>query len=302
MSGLTRRSFLKRSGAGGVTVLGASAASTMLAGCPSGDPNSWLDTYRRQTLDALADTILPNEAGDGGAQARAIEVIFDPYYSSNGWIDEVISEADTDCNDYYGHNFKDCTLAQRTESLQWLTTYDEPWYASDSDGKYRTAFQGMILLTKLAWFGGLVNNVGTNYLGYPGMSGGYTAAGGSTPAVGTASGNWYQTAAVQILDNSYNNSWLYVSGTGTVREVCVTSVIQHTYQGDLIIKLYSPAGTSYTLWNRAGGGSDDLYFTNQRITTFDNQTAQGWWRLEVQDCASNDSGWIHQFGLHLTAR
>ena len=120
--------------------------------------------------------------------------------------------------------------------------------------------------------------------------------------MGTASGNWYQPNPLAIYDNSTTNSWVYVSGTGTVRELTVTVVIQHTYQGDLVVKLYSPAGTAYTLWNRGGGDTDDLFFVNTLVTTFNNQTAQGWWRLEVADQAGGDTGWIHQFGLHLTAR
>ncbi len=293
----SRRAFFSKTATGGVTLLGASAATSLLAGCPADDPNSWLDSHRRDTLNALADTILPNEAGDGGREARALEILFDPYYATNGWIDEIMSELD-----YYYPSFKSSSLSARTSALNYLTSYSDPWYASDSDGKYRTLFQGAILLTKLAWFGGVINNVGTNYLGFPGPSGGYTAAGGSTPPVGTASGNWYQTSPLQIYDNSTTNSWVYVSGTGTVRDLAITAIIQHTYQGDLTVNLFSPAGTSLNLWNRGGGSSDDLYWVNYPVTTFNNQTAAGWWRLEVRDNAGGDTGWIHQFGLHLTAR
>jgi len=299
----SRRVFFKQAAGGGVALLGASAATSLLAGCPSDDPNSWLDSNRRDTLNALADTALPNENGDGGREARGLELIFDPYYESNGWIDEMMDEIDY----YYGSNFKNGSLSYRTSALNYLTTYNDPWYASDSDGKYRTMFQGAILLTKLAWFGGVITNVGTNYLGFPGPSNRYQPSNGSlpalpSPALGSASGNYYQANPLAIYDNSTTNSWVYVSGGGTVRDFAVTAVIQHTYQGDLTVKLFSPAGTSYTLWNRSGGSSDDLYFVNMKLTTFDNQTAAGWWRLEVADWASGDTGWIHQFAMHITAR
>jgi hypothetical protein len=295
----SRRAFLGTVGRSGVAVLGASAATSLLAGCPEDEPNYWLDSHRRLTLEALADTVIPNENGDGAREARALEIMFDPYYASNGWIDEAISELD-----YYYPNFKNRSLADRTAALTWLTSksYTDPWYASESQGKYRTIFQGLVLLCKLAWFGGLAGTAGTSYLAFPGRSGGYTAAGGSTPPVGTASGNWYQPSPLHIADKAYTNSWVYVSGSGTVRELAVTIVLQHTYRGDLIIKLFSPAGTSHTLLNRSGGSSDDWKLVNARLTTFNGQTAQGWWRLEVQDCASNDTGWLHQFALHLTAR
>lgn len=297
----SRRLFLKTVGTGGVTIMGASAAATMLTGCPDDDPNYWMDSHRRLTLEALADTALPNEGiiagGDGGKECRALEVMFDPYYGENGWIDEAMSELD-----YYYPSFSSSSLSARTSALQFLTTYSDPWYASDSDGKYRTIFQGLIMLTKLAWFGGIAANNGLSYLGFPGRSGGYTAAGGSTPAVGTASGNWYQASPLAIPDAGVVDSWVYVSGTGTVRDLCVTVVLQHTYRGDLVVTLYSPAGTAYTLLSRSGGSSDDWMTSNTRVTTFDNQTAQGWWRLRVEDQASGDSGWLHQFALHITAR
>jgi hypothetical protein len=297
----TRRAFLKKSGTTGVAVLGASAATTMLAGCPEDDPEYWMDSHRRLTLEALADAAIPNEGiftgGDGAKEARALEIMFDPYYASNGWIDEAISELD-----YYYPNFKNMSRASREAALDYLTTYSDPWYASDSDGKYRTIFQGLILLSKLAWFGGVASTAGYQYLGFPGRSGGYTAAGGSTPAVGTASGNWYQPSPLAIPSQGTVDSWVYVSGTGTVRDLAVTVVLQHTYRGDLVITLYSPAGTAHTLLNRSGGDSDDWRTVNTKITTFDNQTAQGWWCLRVYDAASGDSGYLHQFGLHITAR
>jgi hypothetical protein len=306
-TGLSRRSFLKRSAAAGVTVAGWSTAAALLSGCPEDEPNAGRGEHRFATLNKLADTVLPAESGDGGEQARAFEVFFDPYYAMNGWLDEAVSELDSDCQYYYGKQFRYCSLAQRTESLAWLTQYNAPWYASDSQGKYRTIFQGLISMTKLAWLGAIVNGVGSQYVAFPGPTGGYTAAGGSTPAVGTASGNYYtDEVPASIPDNgkssNYLTRWLHVSGTGTVRDLAATVIIEHTYIGDLKVILRSPAGTAFTLHDRQGGSAKDLHIVNRRVTAFDGQAAQGWWRLDVQDWAAYDTGSLTQWGLHITAR
>src|SRR6184192_4396106 len=123
---LTRRSFMQRTGAGGVTVLGASSAATLLAGCPDASPNSWLASHRRDTLNAFCDTVLPNENGDGGREARGLELIFDPYYAENGWIDEAVSELDGNSSN---GNFSTLSLADRTSVLNYVTTYTAPWYS-----------------------------------------------------------------------------------------------------------------------------------------------------------------------------
>ncbi|MBE0368985.1 S8 family serine peptidase [Pseudoalteromonas aurantia] len=75
--------------------------------------------------------------------------------------------------------------------------------------------------------------------------------------------------------------------------------ISHTYIGDLVVTLTSPAGTTATLHNKAGGGADDI---NQSFASsaFNGEVAQGDWTLKVVDTYAEDTGSINQWALTLT--
>lgn len=103
------------------------------------------------------------------------------------------------------------------------------------------------------------------------------------------------------------------------------AAINHTFVGDLIIKLRSPAGTEVILYNRHGGTrenfcqlllDDDGGFpalstlSNQTglsvagnfapdapLAAFDGETANGDWQLTVSDNATLDTGTLNRFSL-----
>jgi subtilisin-like proprotein convertase family protein len=118
---------------------------------------------------------------------------------------------------------------------------------------------------------------------------------------------------VAILDNATVIATLPISSTATVRDINVRVNLTHTFDGDLILTLISPAGIRVPLVNRRGGIGDN--FTNTvfddeaatSITTgaapftgtfrpeaalsaFDNRTINGTWRLEIRDAAPRDVG------------
>jgi subtilisin-like proprotein convertase family protein len=83
--------------------------------------------------------------------------------------------------------------------------------------------------------------------------------------------------------------------------------ITHTYIGDLIVKLTSPAGTVVTLHNRTGSSSDNIigwYPTQltpaQSLDAFIGQDPDGVWVLNVSDVASSDVGVLNQWCLRIT--
>ncbi len=82
-----------------------------------------------------------------------------------------------------------------------------------------------------------------------------------------------------IPDNNATGitSNLAVTGAGTVASLALSLNITHTYRGDLVVTLISPAGTQYSVSNRAGGSADNIVLTNQAVTTFNGQTAAGTW-------------------------
>jgi hypothetical protein len=172
---LGRRAFL----GGGIAVLGTAASSALTPKravaaawmLPSTTPEI-PTTHQIATIKKLADTIIPNADGYPGAiESNAFDTLNDPYYGLNPYISEVVS--DIDDATYWAHtyfdDFKNRSLSERTsileERLGWA------WWSPGS--VYMTAYEGIIALTKLNYFGGLVNNVGTNYIGFPGPSTGY---------------------------------------------------------------------------------------------------------------------------------
>ncbi|MEV5188386.1 M4 family metallopeptidase [Streptomyces werraensis] len=71
--------------------------------------------------------------------------------------------------------------------------------------------------------------------------------------------------------------------------------IVHTWSGDLVVDLVAPDGTSYRLRNRTGGSADNI---NETYTVnASSETANGTWRLRVQDMARYDTGYINGWSL-----
>ncbi|MGW4151504.1 M4 family metallopeptidase, partial [Streptomyces albogriseolus] len=71
--------------------------------------------------------------------------------------------------------------------------------------------------------------------------------------------------------------------------------IVHTWSGDLVVDLVAPDGTAYRLRNRTGGSADNI---NETYTVnASSETANGTWRLRVQDMARYDTGYINGWSL-----
>jgi subtilisin-like proprotein convertase family protein len=84
-----------------------------------------------------------------------------------------------------------------------------------------------------------------------------------------------------------------------IEEIAVDLNVTHTFIGDLVVTLTSPAGTTVTLHNRAGGGSDDIHQTFRVPTAFTGQQAAGDWVLAVIDLAAIDIGTLDDWTLHV---
>ena len=157
-----------------------------------------------------------------------------------------------------------------------------------------------------------------------------THAGSVGSSSTTASGS--NTNDVAIIDNSCSlsgtaNSDVTISSSGNAEDELktVTVNITHTYNSDLIVRLYSPSGAYVDLANGDGGGGNN--FTN---TVFDEDaatpissgtppftgtydldnganwtgtfsstpnSADGTWTLYVIDCASGDFGTLDDWSM-----
>ena len=75
--------------------------------------------------------------------------------------------------------------------------------------------------------------------------------------------------------------------------------ITHTWIGDLLVNLTSPAGTTATLHNLAGGGVDNI---DQSFASgaFNGEAATGDWTLSVSDNAAIDTGSLNNWAMTFT--
>ncbi|WP_405438787.1 S8 family peptidase [Streptomyces avidinii] len=105
------------------------------------------------------------------------------------------------------------------------------------------------------------------------------------------------TADQPVNDNATAESSITVSGVvGNAPSALQVPIdIKHTYIGDLKVDLVAPDGSVYTLHNRANGGDDNI------IRTFtvnaSAETANGIWKLRVNDNSVGDTGKIDSWAL-----
>ncbi|WP_254549865.1 Xaa-Pro dipeptidyl-peptidase [Catellatospora tritici] len=85
-------------------------------------------------------------------------------------------------------------------------------------------------------------------------------------------------------------------GTASASSTAEVHIV-HPYRGDLVVSLVAPDGSSYSLSNRSGGSADDIHQTF--TVNLSGETANGTWRLRVQDAAAADVGRIDTWTLTL---
>ncbi|MET9087410.1 M4 family metallopeptidase [Streptomyces sp. NPDC004237] len=123
---------------------------------------------------------------------------------------------------------------------------------------------------------------------------------GSRSGGGGGTGTSYEsTTSVSIPDNGPAvTSSITVSGrTGNApSNLQVTPNISHTWRGDLVIDLVGPSGTSYRLKNFSSSDSADNV-TDTYTVNASSESANGTWKLKVQDQAAQDVGTINSWKL-----
>jgi len=117
---------------------------------------------------------------------------------------------------------------------------------------------------------------------------------------GTPPGPRFENATnVTISDNVTVTSPITVSGvSGNAPSTLRVDVnIVHTYRGDLILRLLAPDGTSYLLEDFVNTDSADNVVKSYTVNA-SSELANGTWRLQVQDIAANDVGYIDVWALN----
>jgi subtilisin-like proprotein convertase family protein len=113
---------------------------------------------------------------------------------------------------------------------------------------------------------------------------------------------------VPIADFQTATLALPVTGQGPLKTIKVAVDLDHTYIGDLVLKLLPPAALGIApvvLHNQAGGSTDNIKKTYDEVntpalTSLKGKDPSGTWTLEVADKARADTGTLRSLRLVLT--
>ncbi len=124
--------------------------------------------------------------------------------------------------------------------------------------------------------------------------------GGSNPPPPPPTGNFFQnTNNVTISSGAPStvSSTISVPRTGNSNTIRIRADIKHTWRGDLIVKIFAPNGASGTVHAQTNSNdSGDNLLLNRTFNAGSIQS-NGNWRLEVQDTANQDGGFIDSWSI-----
>ncbi len=109
---------------------------------------------------------------------------------------------------------------------------------------------------------------------------------------------------VTIPDNDANgvSVTLKLPSDVPANTIAVKVEILHSYRGDLIVELTSPAGKTARLWNAAGGSADNLSErwasdSHVALAGLTDASGAGIWTLKVADTAKRDIGTLEYVAI-----
>ncbi|KOR30670.1 hypothetical protein TI04_04630 [Achromatium sp. WMS2] len=117
------------------------------------------------------------------------------------------------------------------------------------------------------------------------------------------------TISVSIPDNNSAGATSQVSVSSIPSGAAITNFtygvsIHHTYVGDLRVYIIAPDGTSETIWDNAGGSTDNIYLSGRTTSRFNGLDPNGIWKLKAVDNVSDDVGnidfWAFKFDYSVT--
>jgi subtilisin family serine protease len=112
---------------------------------------------------------------------------------------------------------------------------------------------------------------------------------------------------VPVNDFQTSTLTLAIANTEPIKVIKAGVDIEHTYIGDLVVKLLPPATTGLSpilLHDHQGGGTDNIQKTYDEVNTsglagLKGKSPQGTWTLEVSDTARADTGKIRSLTLEI---
>ena len=138
----------------------------------------------------------------------------------------------------------------------------------------------------------------------PGAVISFRVGGAAAPSAVIASGQASPMASIPDSMAAGISSTIAIAQSGTVAQIKVRVDIQHTYIGDLMITLISPAGRSTVLHPQLGGSTDNLVATydsavSGALSSMVGQPMKGVWTLNVSDRARIDVGKLQSWAIEL---
>jgi subtilisin-like proprotein convertase family protein len=111
---------------------------------------------------------------------------------------------------------------------------------------------------------------------------------------------------IAVLDGSRVYHTIFVNEAGLLSFIVVDVNINHTFIGDLAVRLFAPDNTSVLLHNRTGGSADNIVTSYPTLTESANslnvligKNVLGNWTLLVHDMASSDIGYFNNWTISL---
>jgi len=251
-----RRAFV----IGGITGTAVFACRPWTRDTPrSGEPTE----HELATLAAIAETFLPG--GDGVPGARdtgALAVIVDPAYGLGPYLAPVVADLDDWVSLTHGlHTFAELSPATRELALEQRMGLHGGLITS----WYLPVYEAILALTKVAYYGGVANPLGTSYIGFPGPSAGYAA--------GSAAGAYPSSDPPRALVAGASSS-IHVAGAGTVTDVRISVLVTRDAAVRATLRVTAPGGRQHDLVLRTP-------LINDAALPLTGGPAAGAWRLEI---------------------
>lgn len=104
---------------------------------------------------------------------------------------------------------------------------------------------------------------------------------------------------VRIPDRSPQGIESVINVPSDVSEIKININIEHTYIGDLWVRIVSPEGKTYNISQRKGGNKDNL-LKQVNISLKSDESSKGDWTLKVSDHAFWDKGTLQAWAITYT--
>jgi hypothetical protein len=102
-----------------------------------------------------------------------------------------------------------------------------------------------------------------------------------------------KTVGLAIPDNKPAGISKSISVTSSfiVKGVALCVDVDHSYRGDLVVTLTSPGGVTEKVWDKQGGGEDNIKDCHDATNAaFFNRSSKGTWKVNIADVAADDTG------------